>query len=119
MIICKTIDSALQAHMPWNIRRCVIKEILRYVEINKNYDPSEDGYVVALLSSPNHFMIKQIFGKNWDDICWEAVTYDKTNNCYIALYLFNNQFSITLVLDANHPASYLKCIQEQVIREIY
>ena len=118
MLSIKSLKDVKNAHLPQHIRNCVLQEMAQYIKTHPDYSPNSDGYVVALLSSPNNPQIERLFGKPWDDICWEAVTYDVVNKCYIALYLFNNQFSITLVLDGYHPASYLPCIQEQTIRYI-
>lgn len=118
MLTFKSLKDVKNAHMPSHIRNCVLQEMEQYIKTHPNYSPNADGYVVALISSPNNPQIERLFGHTWNDISWEAVTYDVANKCYIALYLFNNQFSITLVLDGYHPASYLPCIQEQIIRYI-
>lgn len=90
---------AQRPRLPPRIARCVTTVMEGLLKAYDDYDPEDDGYIVAVTPETTNADAVELMGTPWIDARWEGVSYDQENRCFVSCVLFNNQFGISFVID--------------------
>lgn len=78
------------------IKQLAKSEFQKLLDSHQIYDPKQDGCLLILKKSDSDQSIQQFFGVNFQNVLWEGLR--KEHNCFIRIVLFNNQYSLTVII---------------------
>ncbi|MDD2272990.1 MAG: hypothetical protein PHP95_06815 [Desulfuromonadaceae bacterium] len=95
----RTIEEIEQAGLNPKIRRAVMRAMRGLLAAyGEGFDPVDDGYVVLVDQHTTDADALELIGRSWPDVRLEGATFDRETNCFLTVWLANNQFGLSIVV---------------------
>ena len=90
------------AHLSPDLRRiardALTRLVLSYADSGFPYDPDVDGYVVLSDDTGDEPELARLLGTPFPEALLEDVTHDREAGCFVAVFLSNNEFGLTILV---------------------
>jgi len=99
MLTFRSLADAEQARLTPKLRRAVIRALRSLLDAyGENYDPDDCGFVILLNEHTTDADALELMGRPWSEARLEGVTFDKETNCFLTVWLANNQYGLTFLV---------------------
>lgn len=99
MLAFRSLTEVEQAHLTPKHRRAVIRALRSLlVAYGDNYNPDNCGFVVLLSQHTTDADALELMDRAWAEARLEGVTFDKETNCFLTVWLANNQYGLTFLV---------------------
>ncbi|MDD2582070.1 MAG: hypothetical protein PHR66_08765 [Desulfuromonadaceae bacterium] len=99
MLAFRSFIEVEQAQLTPKHRRAVTRAMRSLLNAyGDNYNPNDCGFVVLLNQQTTDADAMKLMGRTWADARLEGVTLDKESNCFLTVWLANNQYGLTFLV---------------------
>jgi len=99
MLAFRSLTDVEQARLTPKLRHAVIRALRSLLDAyGENYDPDDCGFVVLLNQHTTDADALKLMGRPWAEARLEGVTFDKETNCFLTVWLANNQYGLTFLV---------------------
>lgn len=99
MLTFRSLTDVNQVQLPPK-HRCAVMCAMRSLlaAYGEGFDPDDDGYVVLVDQHTTDADALELMGQSWPDVRLEGTTFDRETNCFLTIWLANNQFGLSIVV---------------------
>lgn len=95
----RSVEEIEQTGLTPEIRRAVMRAMQSLLAAyGDGFKSDDDGYVVLVDQHTTDADALKLMGRSWPDARLEGVTFDRETNCFLAIWLANNQFGLSIVV---------------------
>ena len=99
MLTFRSLTEVEQAQLTPKHRRAVTRAMRSLLDaFGDNYNPSDCGFVVLLNQHTTDTDALELMGRTWADARLEGVSFDSETNCFLTVWLANNQYGLTFLV---------------------
>lgn len=99
MLTFRSLTEVEQAQLTPKHRRAVTRAMRSLLDAyGENFNPDDCGFVVLLNQQTTDADAMKLMGRTWADARLEGVTLDKESNCFLTVWLANNQYGLTFLV---------------------
>lgn len=117
MQLFRTIDDIRKARFPPDLEKIITEQMETLIAgYGNDFNPDHDGCIVLLEAGTEDEDFRLLTGTSVTDAIFESV--DRVGHYLVAIWLGNNQYGITFVLDSSEQVCVDPAIRNRFLSEI-
>jgi len=116
MITIKSQLDIVNARLPPQLTDYLTRIMNGIIRSIPSYNPDNDGHINLITYRDTDEKLCKLIGSRWADNMFEGVSFNPEFNCYHAVILANNQFSVSIIVPCETWLD--SAIRERMVKEI-